>query len=197
MEDSQQMGEFTNTKPVKLSTSDPEEFNNLREIFQVLREAFSSINQEVHDFMERHELMTQDMRALGTTMTEMRHKFDEPMDRFQEISEYPQSCDQISYEEEDCYTEDFLTPEDYAFAESIINPAYTGIYLSSTFPYFIDCPISPALALPILKRPHSVLNYSILLHDLFLLHNYYNFNSTIPIHNNNLYVIFVWDPGIF
>jgi len=119
------------------------------------------------------------------------------MSKLKGMLQLTQNYQGFIYEEEDCYTEDYLTAEDYVFTASIINPAYTGIYLSSTFPYYIDCQISPALALPILKGPHSVLYYSILLHDLFLLHNYYNFNSTIPIHNNNLYRIFVWDPGIF
>jgi len=140
---------------------------------------------------------THNLNAMDAHLNNIEKSYDDAISKLKGMLQLTQNVQDFIYEEEDCYTEDYLTAEDYVFTASIINPAYTGIYLSSTFPYYIDCQISPELALPILKGPHSVLYYSILLHDLSLLQNYYNFNCTIPYHNNNLYRILVWDPGIF
>jgi len=140
---------------------------------------------------------THNFNAMDAHTDNIEKSYDDAMSKLKGMLQLTQNYQGFIYEEEDCYTEDYLTAEDCVFTASIINPAYTGIYLSSTFPYHIDCEISPALTLPILKRPHSVLYYSILLHDLSLLHNFYNFNSTIPYYKNTLYKSFVWDPGIF
>jgi len=154
------------------------------------------LRNEMNSIQASFTRFTHNLNAMDAYLDNIEISYNDAMSKLKGMLQLAQNVQDFIYEEEDYYTEDYLTAEDYVFTASIINPAFTGIYLSSTFPYYLDCQMLPALAF-LIKGPHSVLHYSILLHDLFLLHNYYNLNSTIPIHNNNLYRILVWDPGIF
>jgi len=75
------------------SVRSQEVMSKICEEFQALRDSFIVMNQEVHALSERQEVMTPDLRAKGSRMTEVQRLLNGPLGRIQEILENPERAD--------------------------------------------------------------------------------------------------------
>ena len=170
--------------------------------FELLLEKFRGV---VEDMSALGARMTEYYRMLNVLAADVRKNFDKVWGSSAIVEERLDSVhddlESVIYEEEvfDSISDDevLLSNEDQDFVDSIRNPTSCCDYSSSSEPTLSDLDDSTVVSKDLIvtsKECFSWNQFSIA-NDLLMMNNY-NFMLRFSVNMINLYIIFVWDPGI-